>query len=237
MTRKLLILDCNGVMWTSKKAKEPPRPDLPSTTGQGVHYIDGNIFCERMRLKKFLSLCFEKFDVAIWTCAGKTQTEALVQTIFTEEERSQFKFIWHERYTTNSGILRPDGKRNWTLKNLGTIWDDTHRGVYDDTNTLLIDDSPFKAYPQSEDSHCFIHLPLNFGDFQDTFLIDILWPLLDRLSRAIDVKLFLLVNQPKWSTMNEINDMVINIQVYDQLGKKFHAREPSNPKYTILDVS
>jgi hypothetical protein len=47
MTRKLLILDCNGVMWSSKKAKEPPRPDLPSTTSEGVHYVDGNIIARK----------------------------------------------------------------------------------------------------------------------------------------------------------------------------------------------
>ena len=87
--RKLLILDCNGLLCSSRKATEPPLPGRPSSQ-DGVHHINiGNVnflFFERLHLHQFLAKCFDSFDVAVWTSVGKSMTQTIVQTIFTQAE-------------------------------------------------------------------------------------------------------------------------------------------------------
>ena len=236
--RKLLILDCNGLLWGSRPAKVPQRPGN-TMSKNGIHFIGYHIYYERLRLHQFLSLCFAKFDVAIWTCAGKARTNAMVDTIFTEEERRQFKFIWNQSMTTDSGVERDDVKCNVFLKDLRQVW--KHRiynGVYDDTNTILIDDSPIKAFVNPTFTGLF-PTTFQFGDSKDTFLLDILWPLLDKLSCAIDVQRFLRINTPKWSSKNERIQLRHQSEAYEmlQIKYKWSKPKPSVPTYTILDVS
>ena len=195
--RKLLILDCNGLLWGSTKATVPRRLER-TFSKDGIHFITHYIYYERLGLHRFLSHCFEKFDIAIWTCAGKTRTNHMVDTIFTEDERRQFKFIWDQSYTTDSRVERDDVKCNVMLKDLTQVWDHKiYHGIYDDTNTILVDDSPIKTFVNPT---CTALYPstFQFGDSKDTFLLDILWPLLDKLSYAIDVRQFLNINMPKW---------------------------------------
>ena len=72
--RKLLILDCNGLLWGAKTTKVPRQVVLSK---DGVHYINHYVYYERQGLHQFLALCFEQFDVAIWTCAGMARTNVI----------------------------------------------------------------------------------------------------------------------------------------------------------------
>jgi hypothetical protein len=211
---------------------EPGQP----TSQHGVHYIHGNVYFERLQLQKFLSLCFEKFDVAIWTCAAKRRTDAMVETIFTEEERNKFKFIWDQSYTSNTQVLRPDGRCDVMLKDLQKVWVHKFPDVYDDSNTILIDDSPLKTFV-NPDFTTLYPTPFKFGDCEDVFLLQILWPLLEKLSCAIDVRRFLQINMPKWSSKNLKADMETNAETYAMMRNKFTVTKPSIPRYTLLDVS
>ena len=144
--RKLLVLDCNGLLWGSQPAKVPRRRER-IVSKDGIHFITHHIYYERLKLHQFLALCFQKFDVAIWTCAGKVRTDAMVDTIFTEEERRECGFIWNQNNTLDSGVQKDDVKCNVFLKDLRRIWrHQIYNGVYNDTNTILIDDSPMKAW-------------------------------------------------------------------------------------------
>ena len=236
LKRKLLILDCNGLLWSSKRAKHALQPGQ-SSSQHGVHQIQNAIYFERLGLHQFLARCFERFDVAIWTCAGKARTNAMVETIFTEEERNKFKFVWDNSFTTDSRVLKSDGSCNVMLKNLRMVWEaQRYAGFYDDSNTILIDDSPVKTFINPDFTSLF-PTPFKFGDCEDTFLPHILWPLLLKLSLALDVRRFLQINTPKWSLKNCKYDERINSEVYATMKTKFSVTKPSVPKYTILDVS
>ena len=203
--------------------------------GHGVHYIQGALYTERPGLHQFLARCFNLFDVAIWTCAQKRRVDAMVETIFTKDEQHQFKFVWDQSKTCDSFVRRPDGASNVMFKFLGDVWN-RYMGEYDDTNTILIEDLPTKAFMNP--SKTALHPPtFKFGDCNDTFLLDILWPFLKRLSVARYVRRFFDLNMPKWSAQNLEFDKKHNPEVYENLRFKYTPREPSIPNYSILHAS
>ena len=71
----------------------------------------------------------------------------------------------------------------------------------------------------------------------DTFLLDILWPLLQKLSSAKDVRRFLEINMPKWSSKNYELDRKNHAHTYKILEAKFIVLNVLPSTYTILDVS
>lgn len=213
LKRKLLILDCNGLLWSSQRAKYVPQ----IRNNHGVYYIRGNIYFERLGLHRFLSRCFQIFDVAIWTCASPARMELMVKTIFTEDEQYRFKFIWDQSCTIDSSILKLDGSCHVMFKDLNRVWQ-RYSDIYDDSNTILIDDSPMKTFLNP--SETALHPPsLKFGDCTDTFLPNILWPFLEKLSCARDVRWFLAINMPKWSLKNWHFDRKDNVEIYERLKK------------------
>ena len=239
--RKLLVFDCNGLLWSCKTARDPSTRSLSQEEHKaaGVHCIHSMIYFERLRLHQFLSDCFDKFDVAIWTCAGKRRTDAMVEAIFSEDERAKFKFIWDQSQIIDSGILRSDGNCNVMFKSLKRIWEHKeYVGLYDDSNTVLIDDSPLKSF-LNPDFTSLHPSSFKFGDCKDTFLPDILWPLLEKLSLAQDVRRFLKLNMPKWSLKTCQLDQKSNHEQYALIKYRWreHVTKPSIPKYTIFDVS
>ena len=161
----------------------------------------------------------------------------MVRIIFTKEERNKFKFIWDQSRIVDSNVPRLDARCNIMLKDLTTVWNTPEFvGVYDDSNTVLIDDSPIKTFVNPRFTSLY-PTTFKFGDCEDTFLPDILWPFLQKLSLAQDVKRFLQLNMPKWSLRNQKVDEEKNVAAYAALCKGFCVTKPSIPQYTLLDVS
>ena len=237
--RKLVILEGSGVLWSSRKEKTAPSPGTSSSRNHVHHIKNGNadlLLFERLRLHQFLAKCFEIFDVAIWTSVGPTYTQTIVQTIFTQDELSKFKFIWDGSHCSDSTVPRDDMNCNVLLKDLRLVWVDKFPGVYDDSNTILIDVSPMKTFQNPEFTSLYPPI-FKFGDCTDTFLIHILWPLLHKLSFAVDVRRFISINMPKWSLKNSELDRKKHADLYVALKECVVVTMPTVPKYTILDVS
>jgi len=188
--------------------------------GVGVHQLYNKIYTERRGWHYFLAKCFCIFDVAIWTCAPKALTEAMVQNIFKKEELSKIKFVMHQSFCTDSGVLRPDGKSNVMLKDLTMVWHRFYNGLYDATNTIVIDDSPTQTFLNPTFMALYPKI-FKYADFMDTFLGDILWPFLEKLSQAVDVRLFLEINTPKWSSKNYDLDQIYHDGIHTILQTKF----------------
>jgi len=113
--KKLIILDLNGVL---------------------IHrvYKDGlqNIYF-RPGIKKFIRLLFKKYDVAVWSCCNKYNTEKLTTQIF-GKLKSKLVFIYNRNNC--SGKSKKE-------KVLDKVWNDWVE--YDKHNTLIIDDTPWKT--------------------------------------------------------------------------------------------
>lgn len=226
--RKLLILDLNKVLLDSVRfsSDRPARSASFHTEGDkpgvfyGKSYGVGYMYVERPGLRRFLEECFKLFDVGIWTCAQKPRTKHMMELIFDEDERNQFKFVYTQEDATDSGVQRPDitnGRANIFFKDLRTVWNH-FVPLYDGTNTILVDDSPFKTFVNADYNGLFAN-PFHHDKASiDTFLLEILWPYLSKVYHAYDARQYMETNNPKWSQANFDKSIDRYDATYKQVG-------------------
>ncbi|KAI0885130.1 HAD-like domain-containing protein [Annulohypoxylon maeteangense] len=131
----LIVLDLNGTL-IFRPSKENPHK-----------------FVLRPYAFEFLAYCIRTFKVAIWSSARIKNIIMILNKILTEEQRSRLVGVWGREHF---GLSQDDFKsRTMCYKRLTKLWDDpavqaTHPDAgldkrWDQTNTLLIDDSVEKA--------------------------------------------------------------------------------------------
>uniref|UniRef100_A0A1D1ZET1 Mitochondrial import inner membrane translocase subunit TIM50 n=1 Tax=Anthurium amnicola TaxID=1678845 RepID=A0A1D1ZET1_9ARAE len=148
--RKLLILDLNGLLahtFFDDQGVKVPNSRRPDAI-MGRKYVFKRPFC-----REFLGFCFENFDVAIWSSATRRNVEGVIKCIM-GVFADRLIFIWDQANCTDSGFktLEKNDKPLF-LKELEKLWGkdakyhlpQRYRGRYSSSNTLLIDDSPYKA--------------------------------------------------------------------------------------------
>lgn len=150
---KLLILDVNGVLI-----------DIVRTVSGGYE-TKKRPFCE-----DFLHFCLENFDVGIWSSAPKKYLDSTVDDLLGDEKK-RLIFSWDKSYCTKTGFMTPENKyKQLVCKELKKVWGNEFildgepwlfNGYYNESNTLLVDDSPYKSllnpahsaiFPDSYDS-------------------------------------------------------------------------------------
>lgn len=146
VNKKLLVLDVNGLLvetyFQFDKLPEGHRPDGKV----GRFFVYRRPFCD-----EFLEFCFENFVVGIWSSAQKHNVDSLVDFIFGDLKK-KLLFSWHQIDCTDTGLKTPENTRKpLFLKELSKLWSKAkpdlpwEEGEYGPCNTLLIDDSPYKA--------------------------------------------------------------------------------------------
>lgn len=116
--KKLLILDLNGVLI-----------DRNRETKQYV---------KRPQVEVFLDWCFEHFEVAVWSSAKKHNAERLALDTLGLERTKRLRFLWHQDQCT------PHPTKEFVFKKpLQKVWD-IFPHHYDQTNTIIMDDTPEK---------------------------------------------------------------------------------------------
>jgi len=144
--KKLLVLDVNGLLvetyFQFEKLPEEHRPDGKV----GRFFVYRRPFCD-----EFLEFCFENFVVGIWSSAQQHNVDRLVDFIFGDLKK-KLLFSWHQIDCTDTGLKTPENTRKpLFLKELSKLWNKVRpdlpweEGEYGPCNTLLIDDSPYKA--------------------------------------------------------------------------------------------
>ncbi|CAZ81433.1 unnamed protein product [Tuber melanosporum] len=148
--KQLLVLDLNGTL---------------------VHRRRGNtasLVC-RPELDSFLDYIFTHFSVMVWTSAQPENAQRMVNTIFTKEQEKKLLTVW----ARDTLQLTPNQYREKTTvyKRLTRIWagefklcfpsPDQSGPGWDQTNTILIDDSSVKAAGQP---YNLIRVPEFVGD-------------------------------------------------------------------------
>lgn len=239
LPNKLLILDLNGFVCNSVKPQTGGSTRrFRTATVNGVHQGKHYLYFERPGYHKFFAECFKMFDVGIWTCAGPSRATEMMTLLFTEDERRQFKFVYDQTFCLDTKAQRPDVKDGAApifLKDLRTVWS-SFKDLYDDRNTLLIDDSPLKALTNPPNTALFPSSYTTKGSNQDDiFLMSILLPYLTRLAGATDVRLFLKNKTPKWSLRNEALDLQRQNSTYCKLAHLRWQKE-YKPRLSVLDL-
>lgn len=117
--RQLIILDLNGTLISTKTRNNSRRPHLDC-------------------LKKYL---FEQFDVMVYSSAMRHNVSRYVDNTFSGKQKTQLKGVLARE---DMDMSKKDfASKLTTYKNLNLIW--SGNLSYDQSNTILIDDSKEKA--------------------------------------------------------------------------------------------
>lgn len=148
----LVILDLTGILLSRKRS--------------------ARTYTARPSLDRFLSYCFEQHSVLVWSSATPAKVTALCGKLFSDTQRQKLLGEWDRE----SLGLTPRQYRKYVqvYKRLDTIWasaslrythPDSEKGaVWDQSNTVLIDDNALKASAQP---HNLVQIPEFTKDIPD----------------------------------------------------------------------
>ncbi len=167
MQRLLLILDLDE---TLVYANEKPL-DRPWSFTAGGYYV-----YQRPHVGTFLLESLSRFDLAVWSSAGRDYVVQVVENLF--EEPRHLKFVWTRerctlRFDSHSGA-------HFALKDLKKV----KRAGYDLSRVIVVDDSPEKL-GRHYGNH--VRVAPYGGEPEDDELM-VLLPYLERLDSLEDVR-------------------------------------------------
>ncbi|PIN02609.1 Phosphoprotein phosphatase [Handroanthus impetiginosus] len=143
ITRKLLVLDVNGLL---ADILQPP----PKHCRADV-YMFGRAIFKRPFCGDFMKFCFQNFDVGIWSSRSRKILNNIVDYLL-GGLKHKLLFCWDRARCTQTGFKTLENKHKpLVCKELRKIWDNNDpnlpwkKGDYNESNTLLLDDSPYKA--------------------------------------------------------------------------------------------
>ncbi|KAF9620485.1 hypothetical protein IFM89_013102 [Coptis chinensis] len=141
--RKLLILDLNGLLVDIVN-------NLPSGY-KADKRISRKALLRRPFCDDFLKFCFQRFSVGVWSSRTKSNVDSVVDFIMGDMKHG-LVFCWDLSHCTETGFCTiENSQKPLVLKQLVKLWDKHdlnlpwENGEYNESNTLLIDDSPYKA--------------------------------------------------------------------------------------------
>ncbi|KAI9088393.1 hypothetical protein K1719_029842 [Acacia pycnantha] len=141
--KKLLVLDLNGLL--ADFVLGVPKGYKPDKK------IHNKAVFKRPFCDDFLQFCFDKFHVGIWSSRKRQNVDAAIKLLVGVSE-SKLLFAWDQRHCTKTKFQTIEDKHKpLMLKELSMLWEKSRpglpweKGEFNETNTLLLDDSPYKA--------------------------------------------------------------------------------------------
>ncbi|XP_015572087.2 uncharacterized protein LOC8284414 [Ricinus communis] len=153
--KKLLILDVNGLL-----VDILPYGHISNKADITISHksVFKRPFCD-----DFLQFCFKKFNVGVWSSRTKKNMDKVIDFLM-GDSRHKLLFCWHQSHCTNTGFTTVENNsKPLVLKELKKLWDKFdprlpwNKGEYDESNTLLLDDSPYKALRNPPHTAIFPH--------------------------------------------------------------------------------
>ncbi|GAV73803.1 NIF domain-containing protein [Cephalotus follicularis] len=138
--KKLLVLSLNGLLVHRDFCRDFARiPKNRTFDGRyGNHLVYKRPFSD-----DFVRFCFERFEVGIWSSAIERNVGAVLDIVL-GGLRQRLQFVFDQEECTNSGFKALEKKEKpLFLKELRTVWLKGFK--YSASDTLLIDDKPYKA--------------------------------------------------------------------------------------------
>ncbi|XP_050229912.1 uncharacterized protein LOC126679018 isoform X2 [Mercurialis annua] len=125
----------------------------------------------------FLKFCFERFEVGIWSSRMKKNIDGVIDLVM-GDMKHKLLFCWDlSRCTLTQFNTLENRHKPLIFKELRKIWDKDdpelpwEKGYYNESNTLLLDDSPYKALINPAHTAIFPY-PYQCQDRQDDALGD-----------------------------------------------------------------
>ncbi|KAL0357349.1 UNVERIFIED_CONTAM: hypothetical protein Scaly_1420600 [Sesamum calycinum] len=165
--KKLLVLDVNGLLVDiSSYVPYDPDPD---------DIILKKAVFKRPYCDDFLKFCFERFNVGVWSSRTKRNMEPILEFLL-GNDKCKLLFCWDQSHCTDTGFTTIEKRHKpLLLKKLKKLWDKCdpdlpwERGVYNESNTLLLDDTPYKALSNPQYTAVFPY-SYRFTDVRDNSL-------------------------------------------------------------------
>jgi hypothetical protein len=144
--KKLLILSIGGLLCHRVNRKDrafwsqPQIHRMPDAT-YGSYKVYRRPHCE-----EFVKFCLERFEVGIWASAREWYLDSALDGILPGLQR-KILFAWDQETCTDSGFKCLENKMKPVyLKELSKVWNFKFAvGKFSKSNTLLIDNDPYKA--------------------------------------------------------------------------------------------
>ncbi|XP_013697829.2 uncharacterized protein BNAC09G02140D [Brassica napus] len=140
--KKLLVLDLNGLLADIVS----PLADCKADINIGRRAIFKRPFCE-----EFLKFCFDKFEVGIWSSRKKNNVDRITEFLLGDMKR-RLLFCWDMSYCATTTLGSLENRHKYVVfKDLNQLWEKHdprlpwQKGDYNESNTVLLDDSPYKA--------------------------------------------------------------------------------------------
>ncbi|KFK22449.1 hypothetical protein AALP_AAs46147U000400 [Arabis alpina] len=191
-SKKLLVLDLNGLLANIVSSFPDCKADI---------IINRRAVFKRPFCDDFLNFCFEKFQVGIWSSRKQHNVKTITEFLL-GDMKSKLLFCWDESHcaTTPTTTLE-NVHKNVVFKELNRLWEKHDpklpwkKGDYNKTNTVLLDDSPYKALLNPLYTAIFPH-PYDHRNKTDTSLASFgdLRLHLERLAEAKNVQKFIKKN-------------------------------------------
>ncbi|KAI0498449.1 hypothetical protein KFK09_019335 [Dendrobium nobile] len=165
--RKLLVLDLNGLLcdivndyYNSYRVEKK---------------VGGKPFFKRPFCDDFLKFCFDHFHIGIWSSRRKYNVDSALDYLL-EEFKHKLLFCWDQSKCTYTGARTIENHHKpLVLKELKKLWNKEEsdlpwqKGDFSPSNTLLLDDSPYKALCNPPNTAIFPY-PYRYTDERDNSL-------------------------------------------------------------------
>ncbi|KAJ4707283.1 NLI interacting factor-like phosphatase [Melia azedarach] len=136
LRKKLLVLDLNGLL---ADIVSPPPKDYKAD----INIARRAVF-KRPFYLEFLWFCFERFEVGVWSSRNKKNVERVVDFLL-GDMKHKLLFCWvgfNTLENKHKALVFKELKKIWHMNEPNPHW---KKGDYNESNTLLLDDSPYKA--------------------------------------------------------------------------------------------
>ncbi|CAH8267198.1 unnamed protein product [Arabidopsis lyrata] len=142
LKKKLLVLDLNGLLADIVT----PLKDVPADINIGRRAIFKRPYCD-----EFLKFCFDKFEVGIWSSRKQNNVVRITEFLL-GDLKNKLLFCWDMSYCATTTVGSLENRHKYVVfKDLNRLWEKHDprlpwkMGDYNETNTVLLDDSPYKA--------------------------------------------------------------------------------------------
>ncbi|CAL5090455.1 unnamed protein product [Urochloa decumbens] len=231
--KKLLILDLNGLL---------------ADINQDFHNahkahgkVRGKLVFRRPYSDDFLRFCFQNFELGIWSSRKRENVDSVVN-ILMKDLKKYLLFCWDMSYCTVTGCNTVDNKHKpLVLKELKKLWNKEEPtlpwelGEFSPSNTLLVDDSPYKALCNPPNTAIFPQ-PYSYRNERDDYSLGPGGDLriyLERIASADDVQCFVRDNP---FGQNSITESDPNWNFYVQIVNKVEKRIVDKVENQIVDT-
>ncbi|KAF4585493.1 phosphoprotein phosphatase [Ophiocordyceps camponoti-floridani] len=176
----LVVLDLNGTL-IFRHSKFEGRP----------------VYRIRRHAHRFIDYCFEKFRVVFWSSARRNNVEIMLDGLVSKLQREKCAAIWGRE---NLGLTKSDYlSRVQCYKRLTTVWADPYvqsshpkwnsGGRWDQTNTVLVDDSLEKG--RSEPHNALVVPTYDGNETDDVHILPQVHDYLNQLCYQRDISSYM----------------------------------------------